>query len=156
LCALQLKVICMLKHQEIGNLFAVCKELRGTVRIFKCNALWILPVRSSCSATNVAPAICFYNCCILAQVRGVGPISSLRAHAVTSLIPLFPLQMDTAMLLHFNVLTPSHHDVAGASGRCLPPRPAKRGGSPTPSTGPAGSNGSADWYASLKPLSTQS
>lgn len=59
--------------------------------------------------------------------------------------------MDTAMMLHFNVLTPSHHEGGVSSwgrgsGRALPPRPAKRGGSPTASTGPAGS---ADWCVSL-------
>jgi hypothetical protein len=31
--AVQLKVICTLRHQEIGNLFGVCKELRSTVRL---------------------------------------------------------------------------------------------------------------------------
>ncbi len=53
-----------------------------------------------------------------------------------------PMQMDTAMLLHFNVHTP-HHDGGGGAVR-EPPRPAKRDGSPAPSTGPAGS---ADWCA---------
>lgn len=78
-----LKVICMLRHQEIGNLFGVCRELRAT--------------------------------------------------------------MDTAMMLHFNVLTPHHDHVMDAGGaQGLPPRPAKREGSPAPSCGPASS---ADWDA---------
>lgn len=34
--AMQLKVICTLRHQEIGNLFGVCKELRSTVSIPHC------------------------------------------------------------------------------------------------------------------------
>ena len=32
---MQLKVICTLRHQEIGNLFGVCKELRATVRLLQ-------------------------------------------------------------------------------------------------------------------------
>ncbi len=30
---MQLKVICTLKHREIGNLFGVCRELRPTVSL---------------------------------------------------------------------------------------------------------------------------
>ena len=59
----------------------------------------------------------------------------------------YSAQMDTAMMLHFNVLTPHHDGPAGGGGNSaqgLPPRPAKRG-SPTPSNGPAGS---VDWYVS--------
>lgn len=51
------------------------------------------------------------------------------------------------MMLHFNVLTPHHDhamDAGGAQG--LPPRPAKRGGSPAPSGDPTSS---ADWCALL-------
>jgi hypothetical protein len=56
------------------------------------------------------------------------------------------LQMDTAMMLHFNVLTP-HHDQPSEAGGAhdFPPRPAKRGGLSAPSSDPAST---ADWCIS--------
>jgi hypothetical protein len=68
----------------------------------------------------------------------------ITAGASCDELSLFTLQMDTAMMLHFNVLTP-HHDHSGEvhSAQGLPPRPAKRNGSFTPSVDPASS---ADWY----------
>ena len=44
--AVQLKVICTLRHQEIGNLFGVCKELRSTVRL-PCSHVIILQGRNT-------------------------------------------------------------------------------------------------------------
>ena len=132
--AAQLKVICTLRHQEIGNLFGVCKELRSTVRLPHSHV------------TNRS-----------------GPHKHPNAAPQTSILPLLlwgvcfkvtplTLQMDTAMMLHFNVLTP-HHDHASEadSAQGQPPRPAKRNGSFTPSVDPASS---ADWYNFALSLTT--
>lgn len=123
--AVQLKVICTLRHQEIGNLFGVCKELRSTVRLPHSH----VPIRSgllehpsAAPQTSILPLL----------LRGV----CLNVASLT-------LQMDTAMMLHFNVLTPHHDHVSEVnSAQGLPPRPAKRNGSFTPSVDPASS---ADW-----------
>lgn len=48
--AVQLKVICMLRHQEIGNLFSVCKELRATVSSIACrHCCWVTMLDSICA-----------------------------------------------------------------------------------------------------------